>query len=125
MGTAPHTDITADEMMESLTGFDEIFIRKHFERPIDVLGGADRLQFLRALIFTHYRREGEKEVSAYKAAQGLTLVEIKGYFAEDDELVPDDPVTDAGKDDETPESPPASSPSGVSSPTSPPPSSTP
>lgn len=110
-------DQTVEELGESLTGFDEIAIKKAFGMPFASLApnengqGGDVYQFLRAMVFVHRRREGDNDVTAYNTAQAMTTGEINGYFAEES--------AESGKDDSTPEETPMSSPPGASSPDSP------
>jgi hypothetical protein len=93
---------TPDEMFESLTGFDEIAISKHFDADVSVL--RDRpFTFMRALVFIDQRRTGLSDPEAKEAALGLTLREVDDYFAEDqDEPNPEDPITPEGKGDSPP-----------------------
>lgn len=112
-----HSDQTVEEIADSLTGFDEIAIKKAFGVPFSSLApdpkgqGGDVFQFLRALAFTHRRREGDNDVTAYNTAQGLTTAEVNGYFAEES--------AESGKDDSKPEETPTSLPPGASSQDSP------
>lgn len=75
------TDQTADEMFNSLTGFDEIAIKKEFRSDVYALGKEDKAAFMRALIFTGHRRGGAKDSEAYKAAMDLPQSEVVDYFA--------------------------------------------
>ena len=111
------SDQTVQELSDSLTGFDEIAIKKAFGVPFAALApnekgeGGDVFQFLRSLVFIHARREGANDVTAYNAAQGLTTAEVNGYFAEES--------AESGKDGSAPEVTPTSSQPGASSPDSP------
>jgi hypothetical protein len=111
------TDQTVEELADSLTGFDEIAIKKAFGVPFSALApnekgeGGDVFQFLRSLVFVHRRREGENDVTAYNAAQNLTTSEVNTYFAEES--------VESGKDSSPSEQTPTSSPLGVSTPDSP------
>lgn len=80
--------MTADEMFQSLTGFDEIGIEKAFGEDISVLTKRPT-QYLRALIFIERKRAGDSHEVARKAAQELTMGEVLAYFP-DAEVV--DPV---------------------------------
>lgn len=95
----PTCDLTADDMFESLTGFDEIAVKQTFGGRTAVdLSQNDPLQFLRALIYVDQTRRGLKDKQAWNAAQGLTLGGAADYFSDDPEEVdPEDPVTDLGK----------------------------
>lgn len=93
-------DITADEMFDALTGFEEIAISKSFGRTVVELANSDQLQLGRALIFAHLRRSGIKDVAAYKQAQEMGTRQARDYFQpSEDEPMPDEPVTEPGKDD--------------------------
>lgn len=104
---------TATEFFETLNGFDEIAIAKHFGKPPVELTDTDKMAFARALIFVAKRREGMKDGEAYKAAMETTIGEANGYFAEDDDE-PDFPTTASGKDDAGDETTPSSSPPSAS-----------
>lgn len=94
----PTSDLTADAMFDSLTGYDEIAVRKSFDANVVNLSQTDPLQFLRALVFVAERRGGLKDAAALKAAQTLTLGETADYFADDPEEVdPEDPASALGK----------------------------
>jgi hypothetical protein len=110
------SDQTVEELADSLTGFDEIAIRKAFGATFASLSpnekgeGGDVFQFLRALVFVHRKREGDNDITAFNAAQGLTTGEVNSYFAEES--------AESGKDDSTPEVRPTSSQPGASTPDS-------
>lgn len=93
----PVCDLTADDMFESLNGFDELAITATFKHPITVLAKTDEMQFVRALVFIDQRRRDLKDREAYKAAQDLTMAALTAYFADDEEVDDEDPVTDQGK----------------------------
>lgn len=111
-------DQTTEELADSLTGFDEIAIKKAFGATLSELSpdqkgqGGDVFQFLRALIFVHRRREGENDITAFNTAQNLRTAELNGYFAEES--------AESGKDSSAPEMTPPTSQPGVSTPDSPP-----
>lgn len=111
-------DQTVEELADSLTGFDEIAIKKAFGAPFASLApnekgqGGDVFQFLRSLVFVHRRREGETDVTAYNSAQAMTTSEVNGYFAEDS--------AESGKDSSAPETTPTSSQPGASTTDNPP-----
>lgn len=92
------TDLTAEEMGESLTGFDEIAIEQQF--GLDIYGDAEKrpMKALRALVFVHRRREGDDDATAKHAALEMPLKAVQDYFAEDEEITPDAPETESGKD---------------------------
>lgn len=101
------TDLTAEEVFDSLTGFDEIAIAHHFGRTVAELAEKDSSMFGRALVFIVNRRDGATDDDARNAALGLTIKEFnKGFFAEPSEA-------EAGKD-VSPEPSPETSPSSAS-----------
>lgn len=110
------SDKTVEELANSLTGFDEIAIKKAFGVPFAILApnekgeGGDALQFLRSLIFVNQRREGDNDITAYNTAQGMTMGEVNDYFSETS--------AESGKDNSTTGEPPMPSPPGVSTPDS-------
>lgn len=97
MSTAENTP-TVVEFMNSLNGFDFISIKSRFGVTVDQLQD-DGLQFLYALVYVAKRREGLGENEAYIEAMNLPLSGVQDYFApEPDEIFPNDPETEAGKD---------------------------
>lgn len=92
---------TVEEMAESLTGFEELAIKAHFDATVDSFDSGTML--LRALVFVQHTRAGMKAKDAKDAAMALTIKALPEQFAEDTEVTPDEPVTAAGKDDEQPE----------------------
>lgn len=102
-------DITIEEMTESLTGFDELAIAKHFGMEWMALGEAKPTSLSRALVFVHLRREGKKDGDAYQGAMSMTLREASEYFADaEDDVDPDDPTSESGKDSSGPSEQPTS-----------------
>jgi len=108
------TEVTVNEMIDSLTGYDEIAIAKAFDAEWTVLAEAKPITFARALVFVDRRRGGLDDKKAKVAALEMTVGQVNSYFAEDDEPMPEDPVTPAGKDDTPPAALPASSPPSAS-----------
>jgi hypothetical protein len=112
-----HCNQTVEELADSVTGFDEIAIKKAFGANFASLSpnekgeGGDVFQFLRTLVFVHRRREADNDITAYNTAQGLTTSEVNAYFAAES--------PESGKGDSTPAQTPMSLPPGVSSPDSP------
>lgn len=93
------TNITANEMVESLTGFEEIAIANQFGAEITELFEKRPMGAVRALVFVDMTRSGLTTPDAKRAALELTIKQVTGYFlAEEDEPMPDDPVTESGKD---------------------------
>ena len=100
-------DQTAEEVFDSLTGFDEIAIAHHFGSTVADLAENDTSMFGRALVFIVKRREGATDDEARNAALGMTMREYNNdFFAEKS-------AEEAGKD-EQPEPSPETSLSSVS-----------
>ena len=95
--------ITSDEMLDSLTGFDEVAISKWFGDIAGLVEGGS--MFGRSLVFVMKRREGASDADAHGAAMSLTLREVNDYFADEDE--------ESGKDEPAPEPQPDDSPSSA------------
>lgn len=74
--------ITADEMIESLTGFEEIAIAKAFGGEVFDLAQTKQTTFLRALVFVQAKREGMKDSDAKQYALGLTLKDVNARFSD-------------------------------------------
>lgn len=92
--------MTVAEAMESLTGFDEIAIEKHFD-GFDIYTDAQTksIRAMRALAFVQYRRDGQTDRDALKAAQELPFRDLTSRFLPDEqEIDPDEPETPSGKD---------------------------
>lgn len=111
VSTTQHTSATdaaqgagATEFFNSLTGFEEIAVKRAFGVPISTLSGnkkaaGEPLQFLRALVFAGERRQGRTDAEAFEAAQAMPLSDVMGYFPDPaPELDPDHPETEAGKE---------------------------
>lgn len=78
------TNLTADEALESLTGFDEMAITKHFGRPVSAFEN-DQSMLGRALVFVVKRRDGLTDDDARNAALELPLKDVLSFFAEESE----------------------------------------
>lgn len=93
--------ITSDEMLESLTGFDELAIEKAFDADWQTLVTQKQTMFLRALIFVQLRRDGKSDKDAKNAVMELSLKAANDFFADDEvpDLDPDQPDSESGKDD--------------------------
>lgn len=99
-GTTPPTDA---ELLESLTGYEELAIEEAFGKTLDVLAAGSNTMLNRALIFVDLRRGGAKVAEARKQAMELPVKTVLERFAADeDELMPDEPVGESGKGDEPP-----------------------
>ena len=103
------TDLTAEEVLDSLTGHDEVAIAHHFGQTWTSLAEADSSMLSRALAFIVKRREGATDDDARNAAMGLTVKELGSsgtFFAAAS-------AEKAGKG-ESPETSPEPSPTSVS-----------
>lgn len=89
------TEHTANEVFNSLNGYDEIAIKKEFRADVYTLAKEDRAAFMRALIFTVHRRDGAKDSDAYKAAMELLQSVTTDYFSDEPEKDEDDPLGEA------------------------------
>ena len=90
--------ITAEEALESLTGFDEIAIAQRFD-DIGALVERGGSMFARALVFVLKRRDGLDDMAAHAAAMALPLRELNAFFVAEPE------EGEAGKDAEPPSEP--------------------
>jgi len=91
--------VTASEMLESLTGFEEVAIGQHFGAEALELAEKKPTMLARALAFVHMTREGADAKTAKKRAMELTIKQSSDYFkADEDEPFPEEPVTDQGKE---------------------------
>lgn len=90
--------MTAEEFFDSITGFDEMAIKKAFGRPVVKLAEEDQIEFARALIFVAQRRAGESDTQAKDSALNMTLGEVNRYFADEEpEAMPEEPTSEPGK----------------------------
>lgn len=92
------------DVLDSLTGYDEIAITEAFGRYFAVLMD-DPTMLARSMVFTVLRRGGAKDKDAKRAAMDLRWGDVQSFFADDDEqgeLDPDNPDTPAGEDDSQP-----------------------
>lgn len=103
------TDKSADEVFESLTGFEEIAIASRFGASITKLANDNETIFMRALLFTELVRGGVTAVDAHKHAMLLTIGKVKAFFADEDDVVPGDPDSESGKGEPSPASTPRTS----------------
>jgi hypothetical protein len=78
------TDKTAEEVLDSLTGFDEMAIKQHFGQTVAGLT-KDETMLGRALVFVLKRRDGLVDDDARNAALEMSLKGVTSYFAEDSE----------------------------------------
>jgi hypothetical protein len=101
-------NVTATEVFESMTGYEELAIAKAFgvnPNDYDEDSGNSKLVGTllgRSLVFLHARREGKADAEALDVALGLTMPDLIDYFIpEVDE--------EAGKDSAQPEPQPENS----------------
>lgn len=89
---------TTDEVLESLTGYDELAIEKAFGTDVESLMRSGKgLTYLRSLVFAQELHGGAKHDEAKKRALSLSVKELNARFSEpddDDDL----PGSDTGKD---------------------------
>jgi hypothetical protein len=99
------TNLTAEEVLDSLSGFDEMAIKQHFGATLAELT-KDETMLGRALVFVVKRRDGASDDTARNDALNLSLKGVLGYFAEESE--------ESGKDEQPLEPTPEKSLSSVS-----------
>lgn len=74
---------TADDILESITGFEEVAVEKAFGAdPIELAQGNKFMKFTRALVFVVKKREGLNDVQARQAAMEMPLSVLQDFFAE-------------------------------------------
>lgn len=81
-----------DQMARSLTGFDEIAIRKTFGVSMEQLEGTIPS---RALLFVQLRRDGAKDFEAYKTCMEITAGDMEERFSEPEVVEGKAPTTDS------------------------------
>ncbi|MFC6153651.1 hypothetical protein [Nocardioides yefusunii] len=101
------TTVGPRELAASVNGFDDLAVAKYFGKSFSQMASRDEngerdvdgSVSLRALIFIDQRRQGAKDAAAWQTCMEITITELGTYFpAEEDEVTPDDPATDLGKD---------------------------
>lgn len=76
---SPTVDMTAADYFDTLTGFDELAIKKAWNGIVPVkISKEDPATWLRTLVFIHYKREGHGD--AKNDALELTLGEVGAFF---------------------------------------------
>lgn len=101
--TTHTSELTVTEMADSLTGYEEQAIAKHFGGEMTELMKTKQTMFARALVFVHAARDEHTKVDeAVKVAMEMTLKGVNAYFRDDseDEVDPVDLETQAGKEPE-------------------------
>lgn len=91
--------LSLEEVVESLTGYEEIEIEKQFGDDIEELLENKPRAGLRAAVFIIARRRGAALPAAKDEAMKLSMRALNDCFADETiELDPDDPETEQGKD---------------------------
>lgn len=93
---------SAEEVMESLTGFDEIAIAQSFGLQVLKLADEQPTMLTRALVFILLRRdEGLRDPDAKQRVMEMSLKQVQAQLVDDEDevLEGDVPVTPAGKGD--------------------------
>lgn len=94
----PAVDLPAEEFFDTLTGFDELAIKRAFGSLPSTLAGTEPTTWIRSLVFVNLRRaEGLKDAEAYSRAMGMSLGEAGDYFADSEG---GDPVANLEADSE-------------------------
>lgn len=103
------TRLTVEEAIESLTGYEEVAVHERFGAYPDDLIGINALRGMRALAFVLTARELKRadaknpDAKAYEQVMAMTLKQVSDFFPDvDDEVMPEEPVTDTGKGDSQP-----------------------
>lgn len=101
------TELTFDEALDSVTGFEEMAVRVATKKPLNAWLEQDPVYATRLLIAALATR-GEG-AAAFRAemdkVMALPLREVRTYFADEPEdVIPEEPDSDAGKDDSPSES---------------------
>lgn len=80
--------LSPSAFLDTLTGFDELAIKRAFSAPI---GDLDKVALLRGLAFVHIRREtGAKDSDAYRQAMELPQGVLGDLFADEDDIEADE-----------------------------------
>ncbi|WP_323792423.1 hypothetical protein [Nocardioides sp.] len=91
--------ITATEMVQSLTGFEEIAIDQTMRVDPYTDGERKPMLVLRALVFVMHKREGHKDHEAREYALSMPMSELSEVFADETpDLDPEEPETPSGED---------------------------
>lgn len=105
---------TTTEVLQSLTGWDEIAIEQACGKPIEVIAAQGRdLQFTRILaaVLISRREEDTSLKDAYQRVMGQQIETVQHEFEDEpDDVFPDAPDSEAGKDSSEPEPTPEASP---------------
>lgn len=77
----------AGDLFASLSGHDEVEIRKEFREDVYRLAKEGPATFTRALIYVAERRDGHSVGIAYGTAMNLPQAEVTDYFTDEAEEV--------------------------------------
>lgn len=100
MTTTPTSELPLSDVLNSCTGFEELAVEQRFGADPYTLLGTNVVKCMRAAAFVVHKRTGKNDRDAYKAAMDLTSKDLDDFFPDDeDEPMPEEPVTDLGKDD--------------------------
>lgn len=95
----PQEPISAGEMVQSLTGFEELAIEQHMKIDPYTDGGRKPVAVLRSLVFVVNKRAGKTDREAREIAMSMPAGELQDMFADEpEEIDPDNPETPAGED---------------------------
>lgn len=91
---------TAAEVIDTLTGYDELAIEKAFGADVETLARDGKwLRYLRAVAFGQELHKGATAADAYKTVLTLTQGELGDRFRDEDpDEDPDLPGSETGKD---------------------------
>ena len=108
------TDQTTDEVLDSLTGHDEMEIATQFGRTIGELIPEPGM-YRRALIYVLKRRDGAVDDDARNAVLDMAMKDVLDYFA----LEGSEDAKESGKDEPEPEPQPETWSAGALEPVAP------
>jgi hypothetical protein len=100
-----NTTLTFDEMLDSITGYDEIGIKQISGQPFALLLQADPIHGTRCAIAVHLMREAKQDgpkalKEHYATAMKLPMGEVRAYFEQPvEEFDPTSPDSESGKGD--------------------------
>lgn len=110
------TDLTIDEVLDSMTGHEEMWVADQFDKSIGemverFLTRNDVGPYYRAAIFVLKRREGVNDDDARNAVLAMTLKDVVEYFPREKSEEPAEvaAIEEAGKDEPEPEQQPGPS----------------
>jgi hypothetical protein len=98
--TAPEETgkVNADELFESLTGFEEIAVEKAFGKdPSEIANSGKMIKFLRVLAFILAKREGKNDMQAKQYCMSLPVSDLTDLFETVEEEESDEDGDDSGE----------------------------